>query len=280
METTPLNENNIFSWERFVTLMKADYVVNKSNYIKIIIAACGFFIALAILISIIAIIDINSFKHSGFDSIIKSKQDSFGSTYLVISIWIFNIGLTILGSLTFNNLSSKRKRISAFMIPASRVEKFSLRFLEYIVVGTITLILGFLIGALICEIGFGGGSPIVEDIREFIDSYHSCTIISAFALWAFLGCSLYALGSSLWPKLSWVKTWVALLILEWIGAIFMIFISAADLSWFTFFQFWDHHITLLKWTGLTSLALINIVCWIFAWLRYRNTQIIQRFMTK
>lgn len=280
METTNLKENKAFSWDRFVTLMKADYTVNKSNYIKFVIATCGFFIALAILISIIAIIDINSFKNSGFDGLIKSKQSSFGSAYLMISVWIFSIGMTIVGSLTFNNLSSKKRRISSFMIPASRAEKFSLRVLLYVIAGNLTLIVGFLLGLVICQIGFGGAASIFEDINDFFTSNYSGTIITAFILWALLGCSLYALGSALWPKLSWVKTWVVLMVLEWIGAIFMIFISSADISWYTFFQFWDKHINLLKWTGLSTLAILNIACWVFAWFRYRNSQIIQRFMTK
>ncbi len=280
METLAKKDNTSFSWERFKALIKADLAVNKSNYIKLSVGAFGFFIALAILISIIAIIDINSFKESGFESIIKEKQSSFGSAYLMISVWIFSIGLTVLGSLTFNNLSSKIKRISSFMIPASRAEKFILRVMAYLVVGTITLFLGFLIGMAICQIGFGGGSIIFEDIKDFFKSDNSGTIVSAFILWALLGCSLYALGSALWPKLSWIKTWVVLMAVEWIGAIFMIFLSSADISWFTFFQFWDMHISLLKWIGLSLLALLNIACWVFAWIRYRNTQIVQRFMTK
>ena len=52
-----------FSSERFSALMKSDFTVNKGNYLKHSIAVVGVFAALASLISINAVIDINSLRH-------------------------------------------------------------------------------------------------------------------------------------------------------------------------------------------------------------------------
>lgn len=286
MDTVSMKDNNAFSMERFNALMKANLAVNKSNYIKLIIGGIGVFAAVALLLSILAIIDINSLKQlsdlSGFsyEDAIRTKQQTYGSIYITFSIWIFCIGLTILGSLTFNNLSSKKQRITSFMIPASRAEKFILSVLIYFVGGSLTLLIGALIGLGISQIAYGGGAVTYDGFFSFIDLDYSGTIITAFILMTLLGNSLYSLGSSLWPKLSWIKTWVVLTVMEWVGSIIMIVLSTADISWRSFFFFWEGHISLLQWTGLSLLAVLNIACWVFAWLRYRNTQIVQRFMTK
>lgn len=286
MDTLSIKENKWFSIERFSALMKANFAVNKSNYIKIIIGGIGAFAAVALLISILAIIDINSLKQISalsefsFEDAIKTKQQSYGSVYITISIWIFSLGLTILGSLTFHNLSSKKQRISSFMIPASQAEKFILSVLIYLVGGTLILIIGMFIGLVISQIAYGGGTVVYDGFFSFINIDYSGTLIAAFILMVLLGNSIYAFGSSLWPKLSWIKTWVVLTVIQWIGTIIMIVLSSADISWRSFFIFWEGHISLLQWTGLSLLSLLNIACWVFAWYRYQNTQIVQRFMTK
>ncbi len=287
METYAIKEPRSFSSNRFTSLMKADLAVNKSNYIKLFIGGSGIFIALALLVSVIALIAINGVKNNFamypelIDGAIKGHQQTYGTAYTAISVWVFSIGLTVLGSLTFSNLSSKKKRISALMIPASKAEKFILNVLVYLIGGTIALLIGFFIGLGVCQIIFGGGEVTYDNVYSFFfNESASGTIITAFILWALLGNSIFALGSSLWPKLSWIKTWVVTMVVQWIGTIAMIILSTADISWYSFFMFWDGHLSLLKWTGISVLAILNIVCWVLAWWRYRNVQIIQRFMTK
>lgn len=279
-----------FSSERFSSLLKSDFIVNKGNYIKYLIATIGVFIALASLISINAVIDINSLKHftelTGriMDDAVRAKQLSYGSMYIAISLWILCIGLTVFGSLTFSNFSSKKKRISSLMLPASRSEKFCLQVLIYFVGGTIMLIIGLLLGLLICQITFGGGSAPLNSVFEFLDNEFSGSLTIIMILVALFGNSLYALGSSLWPKLSWIKTWVILMVIQWaLTAIFMI-LAAANINWEAFFTLFfsleKDNVWILIWSGISILAILNLVCWGFAWLRFKNTQIIQRFMTK
>lgn len=283
MET---NNNQVFSSQRFATLLKTDIAVNKSNYLKLIIGSIGIFAAVALLVSIFAGIDINSLKQNStlsdtlIEDIIKTKQQTYGAIYDSISLWIFSIGLTVLGSLTFSNMSSKKMRISALMIPASRVEKFCLRVMIYPVAGTVTLIIGFILGLCIEQIAFGGGFEVVDQTEKLFDQELSGAVTTGFILMFILGISMYALGSALWPRLSWIKTWVVSMIIEWIGIFVLIIISSADISWYSFFNFWSQHIDLLKWIIISVLVILNIACWVFTWLRYKNTQIIQRFMTK
>lgn len=281
-----IESNKAFSSDRFMALVKADFSANKANYMKLAIGTVGVFAAIALLISIFTVMDINSLKHASdmtgqtLDGAIQSRQNTGGMTYFTISMWVLSIGLTVLGSLTFSNLSSKRSRIASFMIPASQTEKFILRFLTYFVAGTILLLISLAVGMAICQIAFGGAGEAMKEICVFFNQDFSGYIVAAFLLMAILGNSLYALGSVIWPKLSWIKTWVVCMVVEWVGALFLMMVSAAHIHWYAFFEFCENNLGLFKWGGLTLLALLNIACWILAWWRYRNTQIIQRFMTK
>lgn len=289
MKTIESN-NKSFSNKRFSALLKSDFIVNKGNYIKYAIAVVGVFAALASLISINAVIDINSLKHladlSGriLDEAISSQQHNYGSMYMVISMWILCIGLTIFGSLTFSNFSSKRKRISSLMIPASRTEKFFHRVLIYFIGGIILLIIGLFLGLGICQITFGGGAAPLNSIFEIFDKEYSGSFSIAAILFVLLGNSIYALGSSLWPKLSWIKTWVVLMVIQWIFTATLMILASANINWEAFFNLFftidKDNVWILIWSGIAILAILNLVCWGYAWLRFKNTQIIQRFMTK
>lgn len=282
--------NKAFSPERFSVLLKSDFKINKGNYIKHTIAVVGVFLALASLISINAVIDINSLKHMAhltgriLDGTIRVKQLNYGSMYLALSMWLLCIGLTVFGSLTFSNLSSKRKRISSLMVPASRSEKFLLRVLIYFIGGTILLVIGLFVGLAVCQIAFGGGSASLNSVFEFLDSEFSGCLTIALILLALFGNSLYALGSSLWPKLSWIKTWVIVMVIQWALTALLMILAAAHINWDAFFSLFftldKDNIWILIWSGIGILAILNILCWGFAWLRFKNTQIIQRFMTK
>ena len=284
MENKIKEFSSSFSIERFSMLTKADLLINRGYYIKLIIGVIGIFAAIAFFLSINAGISIHSMPQpiefpEQMDAI-YSKQVSYGSTYVIISLWVVSIGLTILGSLTFSNFSSKRSRIAALMVPASRVEKFTLRLLTYLVAGSILLFIGFLIGAAICQLAFGAWIAIFNEIKNFFNLEISSFIAAYGILIALLGNSIYALGSSIWPKLSWIKTWAVLAVAQWIFSTIMMLLFAQDLSWLNFFRYCEDNIDSIKWIGLTVLAILNIACWILAWLRYKNTQIIQRFMTK
>lgn len=285
-----LESNKVFTTERFSALLKSDFTVNRGNYIKLAIAAIGVFAALAFLISLNAGMSIHGLKETAeltgrdLSKTIMDRQMSYGTMYLAVSAWILGIGLTVLGSLTFSNFSSKRKRISSLMIPASQIEKFTLRLLTYFVCGTLLLLLGLFLGLGICQIAFGAWGPSINAIKDFFDMEFSGYIVSSIILLALLGNSIYALGSSFWPKLSWIKTWVVIMVIQWAGAFFLMILAALHINWENFFRFLDNfdksNVWILLLTVVVILACINIACWCIAWRRFSKTQIIQRFMTK
>lgn len=285
MEKKEIILNNTFSSERFGLLAKSDFLINKGNYIKFIIAVIGVFVAIAVLVSINAISSINELTDTSgnFGHEIELKKMTFSQIYLTISIWVISLGMTVLGSLTFCNLSSKKRRISTFMIPASLFEKFILRILIYIILGSIVLMIGYLLGIGIIELSFGGVHEWLKTAKSLLivlDVPNVSGLLTTIGiLWALFGMSLYVLGSSLWPRLSWVKTWMIITVLQWIFAIIFI---VGIFSGFDFEDFITKTIISkgFLWTVISILSVFTVACWTIAWWRFSNTQIVQRFMKK
>lgn len=277
-----------FSGKRFLTLLKSDFRINGSHYMKLAFAAVGCFVALSVLVCIAAINDINSFNslnpdltESVRESILNTRRASYGGSLLIWCFVITSVLLTVFGSLTFSNLANKRERISAFMIPASRCEKFTLRALVYFFFGLITIIVGILVAALIAQVTFKA-FPDLDDsvITRFFHEDFAWKLTLIVGLGLIFGNALYTLGSSFWPRLSWLKTWIVVNVVEWIlGILLMIgLFSGQNLAYQM--GLWLGEKESVTYIFISVEALLIVACWVGAWFRYRSTQIVQLFMKK
>ncbi|MDE6342548.1 MAG: hypothetical protein K2K93_09535, partial [Muribaculaceae bacterium] len=287
-----------FSPERFFRLAKSDFIINKGTYLKLILATTGVFIALAVMISVNAVNYLNemdtltAMTGRDFNTNIDHRLSSYSQLYCSIGLWIVCLGLTISGSLTFSNLSYKRRRISTLMIPSSSCEKFMLRMMIYLLGGIVTLIVGYLVGILIMQLTFGGLDLMKEGLHGIVENIHKLGVkignrhlpgcIAALVIVFLLSyASIYTLGSSLWPRLSWLKTWIVLTVLQWIAAIVLITVvlSGFDIEKFINFDL-ANKVTTYIYALIVTFSTLNVICWVLAWLRFKNTQIIQRFMKR
>lgn len=294
-EITP-TENQIFSFPRFWQLLKSDIRINKPKFIRIALSTIGCFLTAAILVSVFAINALEEINASIPAALGLSPEDytswiklKYWGYYYLASFFIFSIGMTVLGSLTFVNMNSKSGRISTLMMPASMLEKYAIRFLEYAIGGLLIMGIGYTLGLLVefiayadCDI-FAVQNNDMLNIRK--NSWHEIFIVvTIFGLAIMLGNAFYALGSSIWPRASWIKTWVCQQV---IGVLFL-FAGA-----FGFFKVVSNFINWLDkidpssinenaifWTYVVILIVLIAVCWALAWWRFRNTQIVQRFMKK
>lgn len=287
MERIEPMDNKSFSSSRFWELVKSDFTLNKSNYLKFLIAAVGCFVALASLLSFNAVANIKNVSEMGVfadhvSGTVEAIKISYSSMLFFAFLILLSLGLTIMGSLTFSNFSSKRQRISSLMLPASMSEKFTMRALLYFVGGTVVLLLGMFIGILIGQFSFGAGSVILDESGKFFNGVeYAGYVVAIFTLLAFFQNAVFTLGSALWPKLSWVKTWIVMTIIQWIIGIIVIIISVSHIDWFSLIQNLDNiNPEVLFWCVIIVEVILIAACWICAWLRYRSTQIVQRFMKK
>lgn len=283
METLEYNDNKAFSGRRFMTLLKSDFKVNGAHYIKLAMAAIGCFVGLAVLVCIPAIKELHETAESPSISNLINPDATRNVYWSMILLWgfcIVSLGATVFGSLTFSNLGSKRGRITTLLVPASMPEKFALRTLVYFVFGLLTLVAGFMLAVLIAQLSFGGFGALWSGISTHIASKTDVLIIVFIGLMMFVSNAIYTLGSALWPRLSWLKTWIVITVLQWIVGIMLMVGLFNDQNFFRFLDsvFNNGSSTLSIFIAIECVLIV--ACWIGAWFRFRNTQIVQMFMKK
>ncbi|MDE5880319.1 MAG: hypothetical protein K2J78_08605 [Muribaculaceae bacterium] len=198
--------------------------------------------------------------------------------------------LTIGASLAFNNMKSKEGRINTIMLPVPVHQKFIVRWLATVPLLLIVVLIGCLLGdwarivVYKLMLRFSDYSPAYDSyyvdttaisfiITNYVQEREAIGIMLISGFWGVV-CSqaIYFLGSVVWPKLSFIKTWAAMQVL---GVIFaMVFVPFLINIKFDFA--FD-----LSYAGL--LWIINIVGLLFCigiyWLsyeRFKRSQVIYK----
>lgn len=201
--------------------------------------------------------------------------------------------LTVTGSLTFSSYSSKPKRIAAMMLPATKLEKFMALNLIYVVLGNIVVLLSLLLSDVLTASLFGLRSAVSYLPEIFYEIFYNDPEFTRFilplvlgVLWFFfLSQAIYVIGSAFWPKLSFLKTFIAVNVFQTVLAIFIPFYHFGD--WFGkhfefFFDYFNtpDKIYVLAWSSIAVAYLIILPgLYALAWLRFRNLAVAKRFLS-
>ena len=216
--------NNSFSISRFALLLKKDFTENIRLY------AIG---SVSLLFGLATLMVLGS-------PLICLPAEEGGAIFATFPIYyLFSLSLCIAASMMFPQFRTKQGRLSVFMLPATNAEKYA----EQI----FTNIFCFALMFVACVIAAEGirmvvapwvwgdvEGPFVVNLGSYVDHFSipipkdAVAFTQAFAELGitpglFIGlivagnlCSLgvFTLGAMLWPKYSFIKTYVAIYILE------------------------------------------------------------------
>lgn len=197
--------------------------------------------------------------------------------------------LSVTGSLTFSSYSSKPKRIAAMMLPATKLEKFMALNLIYVVFGNLLVLLTLLLSDVLTASMFSMRSAVSylpeilyndPELNRFI-----LPLVLGIMWFFLLNQVIYIIGSALWPKLSFLKTFIAMNVFQTVLTIFIPIYHFGD--WFSdLFKFlFDYFSTpdkvyVLAWSSIAVAYLIILPgLYALAWLRFRNLAIAKRFLS-
>lgn len=158
-----------------------------------------------------------------------------GGGIIEVSVFcvMFSITGCIVGSLTFSNMKSKESRINALMLPASTFNKFIVRWIAVVPALFLIMLAGFYIGDL-TRIFVNWALDTSAQYRHYIQVTDLWVILSFgyeeeggiiltnVLLSYFVIQSIYIFGAILWPKLSFIKTLVALWVVQTVFSIILI----------------------------------------------------------
>jgi hypothetical protein len=248
--------SQVFSFARFAALLKT-YVVENGKTLSLYTAAL---IGISILVG--AVIGYNC---TAFDSVIMM------TVYISIA---HSICFPVSASFMFSSLQTRGSRISTFMLPASQFEKYMVRLTVYLLLFLACFVIAMLCGDCARLLTDKSGSRFLIADTMQLDYLFNVSKLSAPMVFKFISATLfthafYTLGSSLWPKHSFFKTFL-------IGMVSSIIIfSIFSPEWFLKYvsSYYEN-----KFLIGVFLLILAIALYFLAWWRFSTTQIVQRFM--
>ena len=265
-----------FSWSRVWLLLRRYFSEN----------LCPLSMTIGVMFGIMLFFGITINKTVGdFDHF-----DGAGLVLWLILFGIISFSFTIVGSQTFSSMATKPKRIVAMMLPASKGEKFVSMLLVYNVVAPIMIVVSALVVDLLTSLMFLHEPFFIKYLGNIGEFFRQIRV-EDHGLEIFLGivalvcgsmlCSVatYTLGSALWPKKSFIKTFCVLFAVQ----VFMPFFIPGDLMlrfvrWLQNVEWADVNVHVLAWGGIALIYLFAGLLYWLAWRRYRSTQVVQKFM--
>lgn len=268
-----MNHSHIFSTQRFTATLRRDWVMERNAWALRILAMLGVMTVIALIISWISH-EINELND--IDSRIRIEQ-----YVLAFACWMLVSLFTTLGaSLFLNGYATPGQRLNQLMSPASTFEKFCSRFV-------ICIIGVFVVTAVCWEIADGIRILVTRHIVHTWAAPHVSLIEATRTVTGKIGFgyatgfisaqAVYALGSCIWPKNSFLKTLGAMCVLQFIFGMAMGFSSA----WFAesgLVGAGSLHLTLpdMQTFYVAGIIAVSIFCYAIAYMRMREDEIIQR----
>lgn len=191
---------------------------------------------------------------------------------------------TIGASLAFSNMKTKEGRISTLMLPATAADKFLVRWIAFVPVLFGILAAGIylcdftrIFVCWLCDYPWlvnGAYMHVIGFYDWVVFQEHGAGFIVWFFLAAFFfGQSLYFFGAILWPKLSFIKTFVVCWVLETIAGFFLVFFGDDLLM-----MFYGRSLSEDVFFGFSAgvATVLTIGMYVLAYYRFKRSQVIYK----
>ena len=283
MNTTMNTVNQTFDWSRFTAALRKEVVENSRTILFTILSVYA-------LLSIVMIFGniITGMNDSSLEDI-STMGNGIQPHYTVVG-YILMFAVAIVASFSFKKLTKKTGRIDMFTSPTSTFEKF--------LVNVVIYVLGFIVVYFICAqladltriavLWYFHNDIIVPGPINFLPTLTQAYnfgpmnelmgMSEIFSLGILANAGLFLLGSVLWPRLSFLKTFAAMYAVEIVLGI--LFVAGA------FIIGDDSAIAFTRWianaveNGTFKIILIGLVIaqlilyWGLAWYLFKRKDVI------
>ncbi|WP_299092355.1 hypothetical protein [uncultured Bacteroides sp.] len=276
--------DTFFSAPRFVNLCRKEMVESwKANLLRFVMMYG---------IMAIAFVWNGYFQYNYPEGLINRgiTQDPIWTFELGAFIWALVIMGLLSASFIMERMKSKTNRIAMLMTPATMFEKFFSRWLVFTFGFLIVFLIAFKLADWTRVVVYMVSYPELKDIisstplshlvgkEQFWTVFDDCNYFMLGISAYFFAQSLFVLGSSIWPKNSFVKTFSAIVVV----AIIYIAIGSA-LAKILFEARGVHGVNqdisdeaMTLWTTIIffGMAIFN---WVVAYFRFKESEIINRW---
>ena len=272
-------KDTFFSFPRFANYFKKVLVEDRKRLLQRIITVFGLLVVFG------AIISDSCYQHymeALKIGIVRSEIDPAIDGLMPLFIFGLFIGCALSASFIMEPMSSKTSRIYALMLPATSFEKYFVRWFIYTIGYLVVYYLLFLLVDVMRVCVFSVIYPEI-DIITFINPYAEIVALRdevplgfVVSLYLLLQ-SIFVLGSSLWPKYAFLKTFTAYTILGMaFSAFFAGLMNLFDRPGNSYImpELSDDTLFLIATCGV---MMVTLFFWWLAYKRFKEMEVVNRW---
>ena len=275
-------KDTFFSLPRFINLCRKEMVENwRSNVLRMVL-----------MYGVMAVVMVWNgyfeyrYWHSG------QIEDPAWTFLLVVFIWsLWGFGC-LSASFTMEKMKTKTSRTSMLMVPATPFEKFFSRWFVFTVVFLVIFLISYKLADYTRFIIYSLAYPEEKDFIIPVDLSHLVgerktyytlcrtglqfgALLSAY----FFVQSLFVLGSSIWPKNSFLKTFASGTVIDIVYFLLAVFMSKMFLENGNYYS--ENVFTGMSEDTAMSIMIVvgiffTLMNWTLAYLRFKESEIVNR----
>ena len=272
-------KDTFFSFLRFANYFKKVLVEDRKRLLQRIITIFGLLVVFG------AIISDSCYQHymeALKMGIVRNEIDPAIDGLMPLFVFGLFIGCTLSASFIMEPMSSKTGRIYALMLPATSFEKYFVRWFIYTIGYLVVYYLLFLLVDVMRVCVFSVVYPEI-DIITFLNPYAEIVALRDDAPLGFIVSlylllqSIFVLGSSLWPKYAFLKTFTAYTILGMaFSAFFASIMNLFDRPGNSYImpELSDDTLFLIATCGV---MMVTLFFWWLAYKRFKEMEVVNRW---
>ena len=272
-------KDTFFSFLRFANYFKKVLVEDRKRLLQRIITVFGSLVVFG------AIISDSCYQHymeALKMGIVRNEIDPAIDGLMPLFVFGLFIGCALSASFIMEPMSSKTGRIYALMLPATSFEKYFVRWFIYTIGYLVVYYLLFLLVDVMRVCVFSVIYPEI-DIITFLNPYAEIVALRDDAPLGFIVSlylllqSIFVLGSSLWPKYAFLKTFTAYTILGMaFSAFFAGIMNLFDRPGNSYImpELSDDTLFLIATCGV---MMVTLFFWWLAYKRFKEMEVVNRW---
>ena len=272
-------KDTFFSFLRFANYFKKVLVEDRKRLLQRIITVFGLLVVFG------AIISDSCYQHymeALKMGIVRNEIDPAIDGLMPLFVFGLFIGCALSASFIMEPMNSKTGRIYALMLPATSFEKYFVRWFIYTIGYLVVYYLLFLLVDVMRVCVFSVVYPEI-DIITFLNPYAEIVALRDDAPLGFIVSlylllqSIFVLGSSLWPKYAFLKTFTAYTILGMaFSAFFAGIMNLFDRPGNSYImpELSDDTLFLIATCGV---MMVTLFFWWLAYKRFKEMEVVNRW---
>lgn len=213
-------------------------------------------------------------EYKGNYPYLSPDKDPMWSTEYAIFVGMFFLIMIISASAMFSDFGNKASRLDALMLPASSLEKYLTRWIIYVPLTALVCFLAFelidVVRYIVVVAKYGSGEYLhLVGMRIFTEVFFAYLMpVMFFNMFV----AVFALGAIVWPRLSVVKTFGVVCLLQTVYSWWTIIFASLILT-----GYYRYNDDIMEVVINVALLVVTLAIYVIAYYRLKEIELVQRW---